>query len=52
VTANIIPASELARRRAERDRKRQERAPYAGTILENETEQRVCVASNHKETRG
>jgi hypothetical protein len=50
--ATIIPASELARRRAEREQRRQERQQFAGSILEalNEPEQRVCVASEPKGT--
>ncbi len=33
MTTNIIPASELDRRRQERERKRQEREALAGSIL-------------------
>jgi len=34
VTAAIIPASELARRRQERDRQRRERQEFAGSVLD------------------
>jgi hypothetical protein len=33
VTATIVPAAELARRREERERYRQERQPFVGSIL-------------------
>ena len=34
MTATVIPPSELARRRAEREKQRQQRAQYAGSILD------------------
>lgn len=33
MTATIIPAHELTRRRAERDQRRQQRAAFIGSIL-------------------
>jgi hypothetical protein len=53
LTATIIPASELVRRREERERLRRERAAFAGSILsllDDEPDQPVCVASKTKET--
>jgi hypothetical protein len=51
-TATIVPATELARRRAEREKQRQQRAQYAGSILDqlDDDDQRACVASKPKGT--
>ena len=36
MTTNIIPASELVRRRQERERQRRERETFLGSILEDQ----------------
>ena len=51
MTAVIVPPEVLARRRVERDRERQRRQPWHGTILADDEPDHTSVPASRAERR-